>query len=153
MYWCYTHTQTFTCVCFEEACGISLACSGGVVCDWEEAPRGEWERRESREGRSLDPTWTAGRDAAFSGSGCLPSAQRGKGGERDQGDGWKQKEDKQKREWIRKIMTYKSYSNQEQSRGNRQWSCFILTLSRSSLHTLSGWKCNSPPAGHKGKKT
>lgn len=98
MYWCYTHTQTFTCVCFEEACGISLACSGGVVCDWEEAPRGEWERRESREGRSLDPTWTAGRDAAFSGSGCLPSAQRGKGGERDQGDGWKQKEDKQKRE-------------------------------------------------------
>lgn len=91
-----------------------------MVCDWEEAPRGEWERRESREGRSLDPTWTAGKDAAFSGSGCLPSAQRGKGGEGDQGDGWKQKEDKQKGRMNKKIMTYKSYSNQEQSRGNRQ---------------------------------
>lgn len=34
------------CVGYEEACGISLACSGGVVCDWEAAPRGEWERKE-----------------------------------------------------------------------------------------------------------
>lgn len=34
------------CVGCEEACGISLACSGGVVCDWEAAPRGEWGRKE-----------------------------------------------------------------------------------------------------------
>lgn len=60
------------CVGCEQACGISLACSGGVVCDWEAAPRGEWERKESREGQNLDPTWSAGKDAAFSGLGCLP---------------------------------------------------------------------------------
>lgn len=29
----------------EQACGISLACNGGVVYDWEGAPRGEWERK------------------------------------------------------------------------------------------------------------
>lgn len=75
-----SHIHTLTCVGCEEACGISLACSGGVVCDWEAAPRGEWERKELRVGRSLDLTWTAGKDAAFSGLGCLPSARRGKGG-------------------------------------------------------------------------
>lgn len=34
------------CACCGEACGISLACKWGVVCDWEAAPRGEWERKE-----------------------------------------------------------------------------------------------------------
>lgn len=33
-------------VCCEGAYGISLACSGGVVCDWEAVPRAEWERKE-----------------------------------------------------------------------------------------------------------
>lgn len=28
----------------------------------------------------------------------------------------------------------------------------ILTLSRSSMHTFSGWKCSTPPAGHKRKQ-
>lgn len=38
--------HTFTFVCSEEACGISLTCNGGVVCDWEEAPMDEWEKME-----------------------------------------------------------------------------------------------------------
>lgn len=33
---------------------------------------GEWERKELKEGRCLDPTWPAGKDAAFSGLGYLP---------------------------------------------------------------------------------
>lgn len=45
-------------------------------------------------GRSLDPTWTAGKDAAFSGLGCLPSAHRGKGGGGTTGDGWSGKNKK-----------------------------------------------------------
>jgi len=46
---------------------------------------GEWERKELKEGRCLDPTWPAGKDAAFSGLGYLPSAHRGKGGGRPLG--------------------------------------------------------------------
>lgn len=57
---------------FEGVCGIALACSEGVVCDSAAAPRGEWERKELRVGRSLNLTWTAGKDAAFLGLGCLP---------------------------------------------------------------------------------
>lgn len=38
------------------------------------SPTGEWEKTELREGLSLDPTWTAERDAAFSGLGYLPSS-------------------------------------------------------------------------------
>lgn len=64
----------FTFVCYEVACGIALACSGGVVCGWGGAPRDEWGTRELRGGRSSDPAWTAGRGADVSGWGCLPSA-------------------------------------------------------------------------------
>lgn len=56
---CWVFNFFFTFFDCEEACGISPACNGGVVCGWEEAPRDEWERRESRAGRSLNPTWTA----------------------------------------------------------------------------------------------
>lgn len=31
---------------YEQVCGISLACSGGVVCGWAAAPMGEWEMME-----------------------------------------------------------------------------------------------------------
>lgn len=69
------HKLTF--VCSEEACGIAPPCNGGVVCDWVEAPRDELERKEWKEGQSLNPTWAAEKDAAFSGLGCRPSARRG----------------------------------------------------------------------------
>ena len=42
----HTNKQTVTCDGYEQVCDISLACSGGVVYDWEEVPMGEWERRE-----------------------------------------------------------------------------------------------------------
>lgn len=45
-----------------------------------EAPKDELERKESREGRNLNPTWAAEKDAAFSGWGCPPSAREGAGG-------------------------------------------------------------------------
>lgn len=60
----------------------------GVVCGWVEAPRDELERKESREGQSLNPTWAAERDAAFSGLGCPPSARGGPmGGGGNRGSG------------------------------------------------------------------
>lgn len=61
----------------EVACGISPACSGGVVCGWGEAPRGEWGTREWRGERRSNPAWTAGPGADVSGWGCLPSARQG----------------------------------------------------------------------------
>lgn len=33
-----------------------------------------WERKEWTEGRSLDPTWIAGKGTAASGWGCPPAA-------------------------------------------------------------------------------
>lgn len=75
---CFRHALTF--VCCGEACGIARPCNGGVVCDWEEAPRDELVRKESREGQSLSPTWAAAKGAAFWGLGCPPSARRGTGG-------------------------------------------------------------------------
>lgn len=66
----------FTFFCCEVACGIAPACSGGVVCGWGGAPRGEWGTREWREGQSSDPAWTAGQGADVLGWGCLPSARQ-----------------------------------------------------------------------------
>lgn len=60
-------------------CGISLACSGGAAFGSGAAPRAEWERKEWREEPSRGPTWTAGKDAAFWGLGCPPSAHKGEG--------------------------------------------------------------------------
>lgn len=43
---CHAGASLEGCVGCEEVCGISLACSEGVVCGWEGAPKGEWERKE-----------------------------------------------------------------------------------------------------------
>lgn len=141
---CMHLCQTQTCDGFEGVCGIALACSEGVVCDSAAAPRGEWERKELRVGRSLNLTWTAGKDAAFLGLGCLPSGHRGEGGEETTNVRLEGKKKKKKVRTIRErmnkkesTMKYKFYLNQKKSKENRRWSCFILTLSRSSLHTLS----------------
>lgn len=146
----FWHTLTF--VCSGQACGISLPCNGGVVCDSEEAPRDELERKESREGQSLNPTWAAAKDAAFSGWDCPPSARRSTGGgEAGEvvGQGKKKVTDKG-RKWIQGQWHTNPIHCEHQSTGCRRWLRFILTLSRSSLHTLSGWKWSTTPAGQRG---
>lgn len=113
------------------ACGISPACSGGVVCGWGGAPRDEWGTRESRGERSSNPAWTAGRGVDVSGLGCLPSARQGvKKCDKDQ-----KKLEEVKYVWKMNEETSVFKAGEEQM---EQASCSELTLSRSSLHILSG---------------